>query len=443
MPIDWKTLSDYSAIIQEGFRRNLPDIDPTIFASWAEAFSNGTAAGVLALQGVAQDIVAQAFPQTARGEYLALWGGYENLPKNDATSAYGTLSQVGTVPTVINHDDYYRGANGKIYKVGKDATIDTVTGNITSITRVGTTATVTTTDDHNLGSGQTVTIAGADQQDYNGPHDIIVLSRTTYQYDIIGTPITPATGIITYTIDHAVVEVQAIDTGIDTNIASGAQLTNITDTTGLDGPGVVTYDGISGGADVETDNAYRDRIILSRSIIEGVFTAPQIELAAKRIPGNTRVFVITPNPSQYAFPQVGQVAVYVFRDNDPSVIPSQYILDITKQSIIDFGKLPADRNPDDLFVLPPDFVTVDFTFNSIDPDTPTMRIAIQNQIKAFFEDSVQFATNVQADSYRGAIQNTYDISGGTPLISFDLLTPTGNIGVSVGKIAIQGAITFL
>lgn len=69
---------------------------------------------------------------------------------------------------------------------------------ISSITRSGSVATVTTTEAHGLTTGQTVTIAGADQDDYNISASVTVLTSTTFTIAVAGTPATPATGTMTY-----------------------------------------------------------------------------------------------------------------------------------------------------------------------------------------------------------------------------------------------------
>jgi hypothetical protein len=70
------------------------------------------------------------------------------------------------------------------------------TPTVTSITRSGTTATVTATA-HALLTGDTVTIAGADQAEYNGSFAITRTGADTFTYTVPGTPATPATGVIT------------------------------------------------------------------------------------------------------------------------------------------------------------------------------------------------------------------------------------------------------
>lgn len=67
---------------------------------------------------------------------------------------------------------------------------------VTSITRAGTTATVTTGINHNLATGDTVTIAGATGVDaslYNGSFVITVTGLTTFTYTMAGTPTGNAT----------------------------------------------------------------------------------------------------------------------------------------------------------------------------------------------------------------------------------------------------------
>ena len=68
-----------------------------------------------------------------------------------------------------------------------------------SITRSGTTATVTLGSAVNWQSGSIVTIAGAVETDYNGSFTITVTDSTHFDYEVTGTPTTPATGTITAT----------------------------------------------------------------------------------------------------------------------------------------------------------------------------------------------------------------------------------------------------
>ena len=78
---------------------------------------------------------------------------------------------------------------------------------IASITRSGAVMTVTTTAAHGLTTGAIVTIAGADQADYNVSGDITVTSTLAFTLAVSGAPATPATGSLSYsqglTLDNA------------------------------------------------------------------------------------------------------------------------------------------------------------------------------------------------------------------------------------------------
>ena len=69
-------------------------------------------------------------------------------------------------------------------------------GAVTSITRSSSTATVTTATAHGMSTGDTVSIKGASQSEYNGEFTITVTSSTTFTYTVSGSPATPATGTI-------------------------------------------------------------------------------------------------------------------------------------------------------------------------------------------------------------------------------------------------------
>jgi len=71
-------------------------------------------------------------------------------------------------------------------------------GDSVTITRSGTTATVSHAA-HGMSDGAYVIIRGANQQEYNGDHQITVVNANSYTYTVSGSPATPATGTITAT----------------------------------------------------------------------------------------------------------------------------------------------------------------------------------------------------------------------------------------------------
>jgi hypothetical protein len=68
-----------------------------------------------------------------------------------------------------------------------------------SITRTGNIATVILSTPNNvLRTGDLVNISGANQAEYNGAFTITVLTPSSFSYVVSGTPVTPATGTLTY-----------------------------------------------------------------------------------------------------------------------------------------------------------------------------------------------------------------------------------------------------
>ncbi|CAB4177361.1 Phage conserved hypothetical protein [uncultured Caudovirales phage] len=89
---------------------------------------------------------------------------------------------------------YHRGAIVR-YTAGFGGTAKAVT----SLTRSGAVVTVATTAAHGYTSGQRITMAGADQADYNGTFEVTVTGAASFTFTVTGTPTTPATGVLTAT----------------------------------------------------------------------------------------------------------------------------------------------------------------------------------------------------------------------------------------------------
>lgn len=71
---------------------------------------------------------------------------------------------------------------------------------VASVTRAGAVATVTTAVDHQLETGDRVTVAGAAQTAYNVSRaKVTVTGPKSFTYTVSGEPVTPATGTITAT----------------------------------------------------------------------------------------------------------------------------------------------------------------------------------------------------------------------------------------------------
>ena len=414
-------------------RNELPDSDPTVFGSFIRAITDSLASRAYDLVLLIQQALDQFFPQTSTGTFLERWAGYEDLTRLSSSSASGTVVFTGTADTTIPINTQIRSSVGNIYVTQNAVSIANNVFSISSLTRSGSTATASATG-HPLASGVDVTIAGAVQTEYNGTFTVTVIDENTFSYEITGSPTTPATGTITGTVDSASAIVESQETGQALNLPNGASFTLVNAISGVDAQSFANASGIVGGTDLETDDQLRIRVLQSRANPVANFNTTAIEKQARLIAGVTRVFVRTITTN------VGDVTIYFFRDNDLNPIPTSSQLNDVKNSILQI--LQASSDPSNVIVSAPTIVNTDFTFTAISPDTPTMRTAIENNLKAFFEDRVTFETNVDEDKYKAAIIETQDTQTGEFLESFTLSAPSGDISISSGEIAGLGQVIF-
>ncbi len=433
MPINFPTLRNLVDRSRSDVRAELPDSDPTVFGSFIRAIVDSTASRAYDIVLLVEQALGQFFPQTATGVFLERWAGYEDLTRNPAVVASGYAVFTGTAGIAVPVNTLLNSSDGNVYATQAGVSISSNNFNITSIERSGTTATATATG-HPLASGVELTISGADQTEYNGTFEITVTDADTFTYEVTGSPVTPATGTIQGDIDSARILVESQDAGQDYNLDSGALLSLNSPITNVDSNAYVQYEGVVGGTDLETDEELRVRVLESRANPVANFNEFAIIKQAKRVSGVTNVYVkvITPN--------VGDVTVYFFRDNDTNPIPSASEITAVKDKILEI--LPAASDPTNVYVLAPSITKTNFTFSAISPDTPTMRTAITANLQAFFDDRAEFETDVTEDQYRSAIIETQDTETGEYLDSFTLTTPSSDITIGTGAIAGLGSVTY-
>lgn len=433
MPINFPTFQQQVDNARTDVRAELPSTDPTVFGSFLRALTDCVGTRSYDLNLLIQQLLEQAFPQTASGEFIERWAGYEGLSRLAATQAEGGAVITGTAGTTVPVNTPFTSAAGDEYVTQSATTIVAQSFTITALTSTGSTATATAAG-HNLATGVTITVAGANESEYNGSFVVTVTGPNTFTYSISGSPASPATGSITGSFNGAVASFESTGAGASLNLTSGALLSITSPLAGVDDAAYTRFDGIDGGSDVETDAALRARVLQSRSNIVANFNAAAIERQALQVPGVTRVFVKEITPS------VGDVTVYFLRDNDADPFPDASEVAAVKAKIVEI--LPAPSDLSNVYVSAPTPVTTNYTFSSITPDTATMRAAIEANLEAFYEDSVQFETTITEDKYRSAIIETQDTETGDFLQSFTLSGPSGDITVTDGEIGTLGTVSF-
>lgn len=140
----------------------------------------------------------------------------------------------------------------------------------------------------------------------------------------------------------------------------------------------------------------------------------------------------------------GQVIIYFTRDNEENIIPTASEVAAVKDALVNYntGIKPANVTDLDVIVRAPTPITVDFTFTLLEPNTPAMQEAVTQNLRAFFRESTNVSEDVLEVAYQAAIFRTIDPETGIAVRNFTLSSPTGNITIQTGELAILGSITF-
>lgn len=413
-------------------------IDPNIRNSGIKSLVNSMSAGFDENNDLINELIKQLFPQTSTDEFLEIWAAFFGITRKSAVKAQGNLVFTGTAGTSIASGTLIQKSDGTEYETQSTISISSSLINVSSITRIGTTATVTTLSNHNLASGITVTIAGADQAEYNLTTTISVTGANTFTYTVSGSPATPATGSITVAFTTASIPVIASEFGASGNSSEGSQLTLVSPIANVDNICTVDYFGLTLGSDLETDEELRIRLQERTANLTAPFTQAGLPVFIKeQISGITRIWIETATPSP------GYVTIYFTRDNDSNIIPTAAQANEVKDAINDpvTGIKPANTPDNYVIVNPPTPVTVDFTFTSLSPNTAAMKEAITETLTDYFKsDSVNIATDIIENEYNSLIYSVVDADGNSP--TFTLSSPSGTINLASGELAILGTITY-
>ena len=420
---------------QTDVERELPGSNPRLKNSWLFALVTGYANRIFDFYTQLTIAISQNFPDTATGSFLERWAAIWGKERLAATQASGNIVGTGvdTSPVPISTSFTFGSA---VYTSTAASVIAAQVENVTSITRSGTTATVTTDSDHELANNVPTSIAGAVETEYNVADAVItVTGPDTFEYQVSGSPSTPATGTITASHTSVSTPVTSDDFGIDTNLAAGSSLKLQTPIVGVDDTFVVDFGQLGGGTNQESNAGLRDRTLDRIQNPVANFNVAAITDKAKEVAGVTRVFV------EEITPAVGQVTVYFMRDNDPDPIPSGSEVAEVRAKIEEI--VPANTDKDnDLFVNAPTGVPVAFTFTALSPDTSTMQSAIQANLAQFFDEDTVVSADIKEDAYRSAIFNTIDTATGDTVTSFTLSVPSGDITIATGEIGTLGTVSF-
>lgn len=263
-------------------------------ASWLGAIPTANANRVYDYTLQLREAVRLNMPDTAVGEFADRWGAIYVGPRTEQVGSGGQVFITGTAASVVPSGTDYA-LSGVFYETTADATITAQSIDVLSLTRLGDTVTATTDGDHGLASAVPVAIAGAVETEYNGAQTITVTGPDTFTYTVSGSPASPATGTITAAFTGALAPVVAVvggGFGEASNQPAGAALALQVSIAGVDSSAYVTWAGLTGGADEETDGAYVARYLEKARNPVAHFNSQDIDNHIRaNVEGVTRTFI--------------------------------------------------------------------------------------------------------------------------------------------------------
>ena len=191
----------------------------------------------------------------------------------------------------------------------------------------------------------------------------------------------------------------------------------------------VAGDGMTGGADTETDVGLRARLLARIQQVPQGGCKSDYEAWALEVPGVTRAWV---------YPQelgVGTVSVRFVRDSDGSgsaIIPDSSEV-AAVQAYLD-ARRPVTAQ---LTVLAPTANPLNFTISGLSPSTDTVKAAVQAELQDLLLREAAPGGDVLLSHIRAAI------SAASGEDDYTLSSPSANVTNGTGQMSTMGSITWL
>ena len=194
---------------------------------------------------------------------------------------------------------------------------------------------------------------------------------------------------------------------------------------GLNSTVTLVGDGFTGGADIETDDAYRARLLARLRNPPAGGAKHDYEAWALSVPGVTRVWVY---PLEMG---LGTVVVRFVRDNDASLIPDGSEVAAVQAYIDTVRPITAD-----VTVVAPVAVPLNFTISGLNPNTPEVKAAIQSELADLLAREAEPGATIPLSHIRAAI------SGALNEFDHTLVSPSADVTHTTGQLATMGVVTW-
>ncbi|MEW5893390.1 MAG: baseplate J/gp47 family protein [Pseudomonadota bacterium] len=223
----------------------------------------------------------------------------------------------------------------------------------------------------------------------------------------------------------ATIAVTAVEGGQAGNASAASSLSFATPIAGVSVTATVDAGGLTGGADIETDDDLRARLLARIQAPPHGGAQHDYVAWALEVAGVTRAWVY---PAELG---LGTVTVRFVRDDDASPIPDAGEVAAVQAYIDSVRPVTAD-----VTVVAPIAVPLNFTIDIV-PDTAAIRAAIEAELRDLLRREAEPGATILLSHIREAISLA---AGENDHI---LSVPAANVTHAVGEMATFGAITWL
>lgn len=223
----------------------------------------------------------------------------------------------------------------------------------------------------------------------------------------------------------ATIAVTAVEAGQAGNAAAGSALAFESPLPGVAAGASVAAGGLAGGADIESDDSLRARLLARIQAPPHGGAAHDYVAWALEVPGVSRAWVY---PGELG---LGTVTVRFVRDDDASPIPDAGEVAAVQAHIDALRPVTAQ-----VTVVAPVAVPLDFTVD-LAPDTAAIRAAVEAELRDLLRREAEPGATILISHIREAIS----LAAGEH--DHILVAPAANIPHAVGEMAVFGTITWL
>lgn len=226
------------------------------------------------------------------------------------------------------------------------------------------------------------------------------------------------------------VAVTAVMAGTEGNAVAGVALTSVNVIPGVDSQATVDNDGLTSGADVESEDSNRQRTLTRIQLPPHGGAKHDYEAWALEVPGVTRA---------WEYPQemgIGTVTVRFVRDDDDTLIPDAAEVQAVQDYIDDKRPVTAKAT----YVAAPIAVPLNVTI-SLTPNNTVVQAAVQAEI----EDLLRREAKPEDGNGSGTIlishlREAISIAAGET--NHVLVSPVDDVTHTAGQMAVIGVITW-